>query len=116
RAPAKIAHRRKDLLDGGCDAIDGELDGGGQIGNAGFQDWTQELALRYGAVLEDLDGAQLVSCPLQRPRQRLGVADARSEAARVESDGAQVSRQGIESIVTSRNQRDVESFGAELSG
>src|SRR4029453_17964035 len=67
RAPAKIAHRRKDLLDGGFDAIDGELDGGGQIGNAGFQDWTQELALRYGAVLEDLDGASLSAARCSAP-------------------------------------------------
>ena len=66
RSSTQGAHAGQDLADGGEGTVDGELHGAGEVGDGGVEDRVHELGLRDGAVLKDLDRAEVVGGPFQR--------------------------------------------------
>ena len=89
RPPAERTHAGKDLPDRGRGPVDGGLDRTDQVVGPGLQHGPQELRSRLGAVLQHLDGTEVVRRALQRLAESRPVADVHRIGAGLGAAGAQ---------------------------
>jgi hypothetical protein len=116
RSAAETPHAGQHLPDRGDRAVDGELDGGGQVVDGGFQDRAQELRLRDRAVLENFDRPEVLGGPVQGGGQRLRVADISGVPAGIEAVTAQVGGKVVDVLLVAGKKSHSESLSPELAG
>jgi hypothetical protein len=99
RSAAESPHAGQHLPDRGDRAVDGELDGGGQVVDGGFQNRAQELRLRDRAVLENFDRPEVLGGPVQGGGQRLRVADISGVPAGAEAVAGQIDGEVVDVLL-----------------